>query len=116
MFTYTAMITKIVDGDTVHADIDLGFHIILKDQVLRLRGINTPEIKGTQKPEGLVAKGRVEGLILGRTVQIKTYKDKREKYGRILADIFLGSSHINEILVKEGYAEPYMVGPPEVSE
>jgi micrococcal nuclease len=109
MFTYEAFISKVVDGDTVKADIDLGFNVVLKDQVFRLYGINAPEKKGESKFEGEKSKERLSQLILGRTVKVKTYKDKKEKYGRILVQIFLDEENINELLVQEGLASVYIL-------
>jgi len=107
MFTYEAVISKVIDGDTVKADIDLGFNVVLKDQIFRLYGINAPEIKGESKPRGEKSKEKLIQLILGKTVKVKTYKDKKEKYGRILVQIFLDEENINDLLVSEGLASVY---------
>lgn len=53
MYTYRALVKSIYDGDTLRADIDLGFGVILADQSLRLLGIDTPEIKGVERPQEL---------------------------------------------------------------
>ena len=109
MFTYEAFISKVIDGDTVKADIDLGFSVILKDQSFRLYGINAPEMKGESKPRGEKSKEWLSNLLLGKKVKIKTHKDKKEKYGRILVEIFLDEVCVNEMLVKEGLAEEYII-------
>jgi len=108
MYTYNAKIIDVYDGDTVTAEIDLGFKISFKIKI-RLEGINTPEIKGETKHDGLIAKERVVELVLGKEVIIKTYKHGTEKYGRYLADIFHKDEarSINQILLDEGLAKPY---------
>jgi micrococcal nuclease len=109
MYTYEAKITKVTDGDTVHADINLGFGVILRDTILRLYGINAPEMKGESASLGKASKDRLESLVLGKTVTLKTFKDKREKYGRLLAQIWLEGSSINDALVTEGFAKTYIL-------
>ena len=50
-YHYNALVTKVVDGDTIHCDLDLGFGVILKNQTFRFFGLNTPETKGTSRFE-----------------------------------------------------------------
>ena len=109
MYTYEAKVTRVVDGDTVHADINLGFNVVLRDVSLRLLGINAPEMKSETQEEGKKSRLRLEELVLGKTVVLKTHKDKREKYGRLLAEIWDGDVDINKKLVAEGFAKTYMV-------
>ena len=88
MFEYNCTIVKIVDGDTVDVDIDLGFGVWLKKQRIRLYGIDTPESRTRdleEKKYGLVAKEFVMyHLPLGSTRTLTTVQDKTGKYGRIL--------------------------------
>jgi micrococcal nuclease len=88
MFEYQCKIVKIIDGDTVDVDIDLGFGVWLKKQRIRLYGIDTPESRTRdleEKKYGLVAKKFVEAhLPVGSTRTLTTVKDKVGKYGRIL--------------------------------
>jgi len=105
MYTYKAKITKVTDGDTVHADINLGFGVVLSDVVLRLHGINAPELKGESAYLGQISKIHLSALVLDRDVMIKTFKDKKEKYGRLLVEIWIGEININESLVSEGFAK-----------
>lgn len=109
MYTYRARIIDVYDGDTVTASVDLGFHISIQIKI-RLKGINTPEIRGEERNVGLLSKVRLEELILNKEVTVKTQKDKQEKYGRWLGEIYLPNSEIsvNQILVNEGFAKPYM--------
>ena len=88
MFEYSCTIVKVVDGDTVDVDIDLGFGVWLKKQRIRLYGIDTPESRTRdleEKKYGLIAKEFVLAhLPLGSTRPLITVKDKVGKYGRIL--------------------------------
>ena len=86
-YTYKAKVVKVYDGDTFTVDIDLGFHIVYHKQVVRLARINTPEIRGVERPQGLIVRDLVRDLILDKEVVIKTIKDKKEKYGRYLAEV-----------------------------
>lgn len=110
-YVYRAHIISVYDGDTVRANIDLGFNIFMNDQVLRLCGIDTPEVSGEEREQGLKIRDYVRDLILDKDVIIKTYKDSKGKYGRWLADIYYytksGQVNLNEELVKKGLAELY---------
>lgn len=109
MYQYKATITDVYDGDSVTAIVDLGFKIFTKLKI-RLAGINTPEIKGEDREAGLVSKDRLTELILNKEVIIKTSKDKQEKYGRWLAEIYLPeqAQSVNQLLITEGLAVPYL--------
>ena len=107
-------VLKIVDGDTIDVDIDLGFNISYYQRV-RLAGIDTPESRTTDKKEkelGLEVKDRLKKAIDAATkIVIKTEKpDSSEKYGRILGWVFLDDNKvsINQTLIDEGYAWGYM--------
>ena len=70
MYIYNAIITSVYDGDTVTADIDLGFEVWLKGQKLRLLNIDTPEVRGKEKAEGIVSRDALRSRILGKEVKI----------------------------------------------
>jgi micrococcal nuclease len=107
MYEYRAFIRKVYDGDTVTADLDLGMYVQLKDQKIRLIGINAPEIRGEQRPQGLISRDALREKISNKWVTIKTYKDKKGKYGRWLGEIWIDGENVNEWLLKEGLAEVY---------
>jgi len=114
MYEYKALVTKVYDGDTVTAVVDLGFKVSFTIKV-RLYGINTPEVRGEEREQGLISRARLRELILGKEVIIKTVKDKTGKYGRYLAEIYQIFDHstpslvsVNEILLNEGLAEKYL--------
>jgi micrococcal nuclease len=111
---YVKKVTKVVDGDTIDVDIDLGFDISFSSRV-RLAGIDTPESRTTDKAEkalGLEAKAYLKHEIeSAKSVVIKTEKmDSSEKYGRILGWVFLDGSDtsLNEKMIKDGYAWGYL--------
>lgn len=105
---------KVVDGDTIDVDIDLGFNISFFQRV-RLAGIDTPESRTKnlyEKKLGLEVKEKLSDLLKSASnIVIKTEKpDSTEKYGRILGWLFIDDNKlsVNEILIKEGYAWDYM--------
>ena len=107
-------VLKVVDGDTIDVDIDLGFNISYYQRV-RLAGIDTPESRTTDKEEkilGLEVKDRVKHLIdNAKTVVIRTEKpDSSEKYGRILGWLYLDGAEtsVNHALIADGFAWEYM--------
>ena len=107
-------VTKVVDGDTIDVDIDLGFNISYSQRV-RLAGIDTPESRtkdAREKALGLEVKNKVKSAIdSAKTVIIKTeLPDSTEKYGRILGWVYLdgAAKSLNEQLIDEGYAWGYM--------
>lgn len=105
-YVYKADIIAVYDGDTCTAIVDLGMRVSV-EITIRLYGINTPELRGAQKLDGIKSRDYLRSLILMKSVIIKTYKDKTEKYGRWLAEIFIDGVNINEKLVQEGYAVKY---------
>ena len=115
MYEYRVkQVLKIVDGDTIDVDIDLGFDISFTQRV-RLAGIDTPESRTTDKKEkalGLEVKQRLKDIFSkSSSVVIRTEKpDSTEKYGRILGWLFIDGAEksINEGLIADGYAWGYM--------
>lgn len=103
-YTYEAKITDVYDGDTVTADIDLGFDTWMHDRKLRLNGIDAPELRGDEKEAGLKSRDALRKQVLGKDVTLCTIKDKQGKYGRYLTNIFIGDQNINDWLVTNGYA------------
>ena len=121
MYEYRAKVIKVVDGDTVDVDIDLGFGVWLKDERVRIMGIDTPESRTRDKVEkkfGLAAKARLKEL-LGATPILKTQvgkggEDMKGKFGRILGDFKTDDGKkCGELLIKEGHAVKYTGGAKE---
>ena len=118
MYEYRVKILKIVDGDTVDVDIDLGFGVWLRDERVRIMGIDTPESRTSDKTEklfGLAAKNRLKEL-LGKDAILKTQvgkggEDMKGKFGRILGDFVSNDGRmITEIMIEEGHCVPYFGG------
>lgn len=110
MFEYRARILRVIDGDTVEAEIDLGFRVSLR-ATLRLAGIDTPELRGPTREAGRAATDYLELLLSKlagpeRQVTVRTQKDRTGKYGRYLADLVVGGRSLNEALVLAGHARP----------
>lgn len=102
-----AEVLRVVDGDTIHARVDLGCDVKV-DMTLRLLGIDAPE-KGTV--EGVRSREWLEDrLDTGDPVLIQTFKDRKEKFGRYLAVVWEGGDNINNELVAKGLAKPYNGG------
>ena len=121
-YVYRCVVTRVVDGDTVDADIDLGFNMFSKDRI-RLMGLDTPESRTRNKHEkqhGLAAKARLKELIAGATtipgkrgkknVYLQTSKEGKGKFGRILGTLHVNGENLNEILIRENHARPYYGG------
>ena len=106
-------VTKVVDGDTIDADIDLGFDISLSKRI-RLAGIDTPESRTTnvkEKAMGLESKEWLKKTLEGaKDILIKTeLPDSTEKYGRIIGHLFINGQEtsLNNQMITEGYALAY---------
>jgi len=122
MYEYRVEVLKIIDGDTVDVDIDLGFGVWLKNERVRLYGIDTPESRTRdleEKKFGLAAKERLKELLKDdvylRTMVGRGGEDMKGKFGRILGDFVSqyeqgtgwGQMSASEILIKEGHAVAY---------
>ena len=119
MYEYKCKIRKVVDGDTVDIDIDLGFGVWLNDERVRIIGIDTPESRTSdpiEKKFGLAAKERVQHLLgEGATLISKVKGDGNEemrgKFGRILGDFRTSQGDLlTSKLMKEGHAVAYSGG------
>ena len=123
MYEYRCKVIKVIDGDTVDVDIDLGFDIMLRDERVRIMGIDTPESRTRDKVEkkfGLASKARLKELIGGKSGPIlktqinKKGEDMRGKFGRILGDFVTEDGRmVTDILVEEGHAVAYFGGSKE---
>ena len=107
LYTYKARCISVYDGDSVTLDIDLGFNMIMHNQKIRLLGINTPEVKGTDRLDGLVSRDRLRELIEGKDIIMVSHRDRSGKYGRWLATIYSNGLNVNQLLIDEGLAEIY---------
>src|SRR5210317_1859793 len=123
---YDVTVIKVVDGDTVDVDIDLGFGVTLTDERVRIMGIDTPESRTRDKVEDLfgeAAKARLKELMADGAKLITTEdrkgEDMKGKFGRILGDFYVEryedskKERVTDILVEEGHAVAYFGGSKE---
>jgi micrococcal nuclease len=121
MYEYRVKVNKVVDGDTVDVDIELGFGVVLSDERVRIMGIDTPESRTrdlTEKAFGLAAKKRLQELLgdvaVLRTQIAKNGEDMKGKFGRVLGDFVAEDGRmITEIMIEEGHCVPYFGGSKE---
>lgn len=118
MYEYKCTIVRVIDGDTVDVDIDLGFGIIMADERVRIMGIDTPESRTSDKVEklfGKAAKARLQEL-LGETSVLRTQinkngEDMKGKFGRVLGDFVAKDGRmVTKIMTEEGHCVPYTGG------
>jgi micrococcal nuclease len=116
MYEYAATVIGVVDGDSVRLDVDLGFSIRQR-MALRLWGIDAPEIVGETRAAGEAARDFLRGLLpVGAKVRITTFKDKGDKYGRLLANVWLSAvpapddASVNRRMLDAGHAVAYSGG------
>tara|TARA_R100001086_G_scaffold143168_1_gene75344 strand:- start:9132 stop:9551 length:420 start_codon:yes stop_codon:yes gene_type:complete len=110
MYEYKCEVTRVVDGDTVDVIIDCGFSILHKARV-RMYGIDTPESRTRdldEKARGKLASQYIQDHIdNGDEIIIKTEKDSKGKFGRILGKIFIDGKDINQSMIDEHLAVAY---------
>ena len=109
MYEYKCEVKRIVDGDTVDVIIDLGFSIHFSTRV-RLYGIDTPESRTRNKDEkvrGFLSKDYLKERLDQGGVIIRTYRDKKGKFGRVLGEMVVGGRNINLLMVEENLAVKY---------
>ena len=113
LYNYPFTLTRVIDGDTVVGDIDLGFNIKLTNQRIRLIGINTPEIKGAERPDGLISKKFVEDTVMGKKLRFSSEEAGRDNFGRLLGTVWYMDEtrwvNLNGMIVTLGYGENYLV-------
>ena len=109
---YKAKVTKVYDGDTITVDIDLGLDSWHHGMQIRLAEIDTPEVRGAEKIEGIKVRDLVRELILGKTILLHT--TQKGKYGRYLGRVYCEiegeKTCLNDWLVKKKYAKSYSGG------
>ena len=111
MFEYNAALIRVVDGDTVDFLCDLGHSVAIKERY-RLYGINAPETRTrdrAEKKRGLEAKRWLIDRLTDKDIIIRTHKDKKGKFGRYLATIFIDGENVNQEMVDKGLAVEYMI-------
>lgn len=115
MFEYNCNIVRVVDGDTVDVDIDLGFGIWVRNERIRLFGIDTPESRTRDLREKFYGKYAAEYLSgkLGESSTLRTHKDRAGKFGRILGEFIVYDSYsdsfksVKDMMIRDFLAVPY---------
>ncbi len=110
MFEYKCKLLRVIDGDTIDVDIDLGFGVWLRKQRIRLYGIDTPESRTSDDTEKIYGNAAKEFLIKwtgAGELTIKTHKDAKGKFGRILGEIWTFDTNINELMIERHHAVKY---------
>jgi len=117
VYEYRCKVTRVVDGDTVDVDIDLGFGVWLHKERVRLYGIDTPESRTRdleEKKYGLIAKEHIKAFMpVGSMQTLVTMKDKAGKFGRILGKFLIydkktdAQMTINDWMIREHHAVAY---------
>jgi micrococcal nuclease len=112
MYRYRAKIIRVIDGDTIDVDLDLGFDVWLRKQRVRLYGIDTPESRTSdaeEKKYGTLSKNKLKDFCKEDSwVNIETHVgDEKGKFGRILANIWLEETNVNQWLIDNKYAVAY---------
>ena len=103
-YIYTATVDKVYDGDTITCTIRCGFGVELVKQKIRLFGLNSPEVRGESREQGLIARDKLREKILGKEIYLKTIKDKKGKYGRYLGIVYIDNENVNDWLIKNELA------------
>jgi len=113
MYIYKATVLRVIDGDSLITLLDLGCHVTIEKSI-RLYGINAPEMRGDTKLAGMEARDFLSEQVINKQIFIQTFKDKTEKYGRLLGKLYLSdpssdaASTINDLMIASGHAVPYM--------
>lgn len=116
LYFYAAHVTDIYDGDTMTVDVDLGLGMWRHGQTIRLWKLDTPEVRGEEREQGLAVRDFVRELLLDKTILLRTILDKRGddstgKFGRLLGEILFEDEqqtviNLNDLLLEKGLAVP----------
>ena len=112
MYEYRVILDRVVDGDTVDVDIDLGFDTWLSKQRIRLYGLDTWESRTRDlevKAKGLLAKEFTQQMVSGAE-EIVLLSYGRGKYGRTLGELICDGVNLNDALIENGHAVKYYGG------
>jgi endonuclease YncB( thermonuclease family) len=100
MFEYPAKLVRVVDGDTLKLEIDVGFNITRREASYRLLRINAPEMN---TPEGQKAKTALEDYLRGKALVVQTFKS--DSFGRYLIECRANGESVNDWMVQSGFAQ-----------
>jgi len=110
-FLYPAKVERIIDGDTIVADLYLGLGVILDDQYIRFYGIDAWEVRGEEREKGLEVKEYLEERLSKGKIEIEIRpewgRDGKGSFGRWLGIVYVDGVDINAEMMEKGYAEKY---------
>jgi micrococcal nuclease len=116
LYYYAAYVTEVYDGDTLTVDVDLGLGVWRHNQTIRLWKVNTPEVRGPERAQGLQVRDFVRAQVLDKQILLRTILDKRGedqtgKFGRLLGEILVEDEsgeviNLNQVLLDQGMAQP----------
>jgi micrococcal nuclease len=108
LYQYKAVVVYVYDGDTIRVDIDLGLKTWVRTEAIRLSRINAPELRGPERPQGLLARDFLKELILDKEIILETIKDTKGKYGRYIGEIWIEKDsewkNASDMMVSSGHA------------
>lgn len=116
---HAARLVRVVDGDTLRVDIDLDADVTLRNQAVRILGIDAPELHGPERPEGLKSKAALEKFLRrgglgppagGQSPPLQIELHGKDKYGRWLGDVFAGGENAALWMLKNAHARVYQIG------
>lgn len=112
LYCYRAKVISVYDGDTCKVDIDLGLGIWKRSEKLRFARINAPELRGAEREKGLAARDYLRSIIADREILLQTILDKKGKFGRYLAELWIMDSsgkwqNVNDMMIQTGHATYY---------
>lgn len=102
-YQYRARVIRIIDGDTLVVDIDLGFKLWFQSVHVRLARVDTAEVRGAEREEGKEAREYVESLFDATDVDFHLVSLGRDKYGRVLGEVFLADGrNLSDLIIQNG--------------
>ena len=108
MYDYRCEVLRVIDGDTVELNIDLGFSCWYRSSA-RLKGINAPELTAPTKEAGVTSRAAlINELAKGPVIAITELNKEKDKYGRCLVRLFCLGKDVNQAMLDGGFAVPYM--------
>lgn len=114
-FAYDAVCVRVIDGDTLIAKVDCGYNVFVNVTV-RVRGVDTPEIRGTEREAGLRSLAFVTDLVADQSLRIQSFKD-RQSFARWVCDVWVLDDRgradpllLSEAIIAAGFGEPFMEG------
>jgi len=112
MYEYRATLRRVIDGDTIEVTLDHGCRL-LSNQTIRFRGVNTPERKGATRAAGDAARAyvleRLPRTDWGLVIKTHLAKHEEDAFRRLLGDVYVNGSLINQELIEQGHGVPFMV-------